>query len=343
MRMLIASIMLSILLYPVIYANGQVKGWPKGVVKIQYQSKADSTKQPALFYSPGGDKKVPLLVALHTWSGSYIQGGGQTTFAKWCIDQGWLFIHPNFRGPNWTPEGMGSEPAVGDILSAVEHVKAGFKVDTDRIYLVGVSGGGHASLLMAGRAPKVWAGVSAWCGISDIHQWWKEKKGGKYAKHIEKACGGNPDTDPAVADQCKKRSPLTYLQNAGMVNLDINAGVKDGRKGSVPFTHSLFAFNRVAKEADRIPAKDIELFYKDMVVPTHMKKPLSDPIYGKRKPLFRKTSQNCRVTIFDGGHEIVHAAALNWLAKQRRGKDAVWVTKDSADLKTTDKDAASGL
>ncbi|MFO1440184.1 MAG: hypothetical protein U1F81_17820 [Verrucomicrobiaceae bacterium] len=34
------------------------------------------------------------------------------------------------------------------------------------------------------------------------------------------------------------------------------------------------------------------------------------------------------MTIFEGGHEIVHQAALNWLAKQRKGQPAVWEIKD---------------
>ena len=33
--------------------------------------------------------------------------------------------------------------------------------------MLGFSGGGHAALLLAGRA-EVWAGVSVWCGISDL-------------------------------------------------------------------------------------------------------------------------------------------------------------------------------
>jgi hypothetical protein len=39
-------------------------------------------------------------------------------------------------------------------------------------------------------------------------------------------------------------------------------------------------------------------------------------------------SGNTRVTIFEGGHEIVHQAALNWLAKQRRGQPPVWEVQE---------------
>ena len=43
-----------------------------------------------------------------------------------------------------------------------------------------------------------------------------------------------------------------------------------------------------------------------------------DPSYEKKKPLFRRMSAKARVTLFDGGHELVSGAALAWLSKQRK-------------------------
>src|SRR5690606_41341630 len=51
---------------------------------------------------------------------------------------------------------------------------------------------------------------------------------------------------------------------------------------------------------------------------------LKDALYGENAPLFRKTHGKVRVTIFQGGHEIVHEAALNWLAAQRKSQPVVW-------------------
>ena len=69
-------------------------------------------------------------------------------------------------------------------------------VDESRVYLIGVSGGGHMAMLMAGRHPELWAGVSAWCGIADIAQWYgdhtKDSKPDKYAQNIEAALGHAP-------------------------------------------------------------------------------------------------------------------------------------------------------
>ena len=287
--------------------------------------------------------RKPLLVTLHTWS--YDSRQPESAHAQWCIQNGWCFIHPDFRGPNSTPQALGSELVVHDIVSAVQYAKTTCAIDANRIYLIGVSGGGHAALLMAGRRPDIWAGVSAWCGISDIRQWWAEKKAARqgYATHIEKACGGPPDINTKSAEECRKRSPLTYLKNAGGVNLDINAGVKDGRSGSVPFSHSLNAFNAVAQDKDRIDVRDIARFYQEMKAPPHLDNDVIDPLYGKRMPLFRKISRNVRVTIFDGGHEIIHSAGLNWLAQQRKDRAAVWDIRRKAQFQTSDQDAESGL
>ena len=293
--------------------------WPSQIKEISYISLADATSQPALFYAPKSDKPVPLLVALHTWSGDYMQN--KTPYGIWCIEKGWAVIHPNFRGPNNGPSATGSDKAVKDIISAVDYAKANANIDTRRIYLVGNSGGGHAALLMAGRTPEIWAGVSAWVPIADLKQWYLEckKTGQSYADDIVKSCGGLPGKSLAVDFEYKSRSPVTYLKNADGLPLDINAGIMDGHSGgSVPISHSLKAFNIVASEKDRISEEDIEYFVTKAQVPPHLKKPVEDPTYGGQRPLFRRISGKARITIFDGGHSIIPNAALTWLSKQKK-------------------------
>lgn len=325
--------------------TGNKMNWPKDIKKIKYHCKVDSSLQPALTYVPqNASDKRPLLVGLHTWGFGYEQGGGETVYARWCIQNDWLFIHPDFRGSNTKPEAMGSKYVVSDILDAVEYMKENYPVDTERIYLVGVSGGGHAALLMAGLAPDVWAGVSAWCGISDIKKWWKQTKdaGLGYYEQIESACNGCPDTDQAAAKECLKRSPISYLQNAKSVNLDINAGVRDGRDGSVPFSQSLYAFNKVAESNDIIDDEAIEAYYNDLILPSAGNQNISESLYGKHTPLFVKTSSNARVVVFDGGHEIVHLAALNWVRQQRKGVNASWMIDKPVSIDVLDKETKSG-
>ena len=305
---------LALLLLSTISLCGQVR-------EVRIKSSLDGSEQPAFFYAPkAGKKPVPLLVALHTWSGDYRQKS-YPQFPKWCADQGWAYIHPNFRGPNRNPSATGSDLAVQDVLDAVGYVRKNTEVDENRILLVGASGGGYMSLMMAGRAPDLWAGVSAWVPISDLSAWHAQTKAKKlkYYREIEKSCGGSPGKSKEVDDQYRRRSPLTHLPKAkGKVRLDINAGIFDGHKGSVPVSHSLLAFNAVAAEADHLTQAQIDEFARKPQKMKGLAQPIDDPGYGNKKPLFRRVSGKARVTLFDGGHELIPPAAIAWLAKQTK-------------------------
>ncbi len=297
-----------------------VKDWPGEVREIHYPSAADNSSQPALFYTPSGSQPRPLLVALHSWSADYRQSAS-APYAEWCLKHGWTFIHPNFRGPNNKPDATGSELAVKDILSAVDYARSTSNIDPERIYLVGVSGGGYGALLLAGRAPKLWTAVSAWVPISDLKAWYFEsvKRKQKYAHDIELACGGKPEPGSTAEKECERRSGITYLPQAIGLPLDINAGIHDGHKGSVPVSQTLNAFNAVAAAKDRLSEQDIAFFTQEAQVPPTLKsEAVNDSTYGSRTVLFRRQSGPARVTIFEGSHEIVPEAALAWLAKQHK-------------------------
>ena len=340
------SLLLFLIGAPMLVSADEVKGWPKQVQSVEYPASIDKSQQPMLVFTAKSKEKRPLLVGLHTWSAGYTQAGGEAVYARWSIEKDWHFIHPHFRGPNKTPDACGSEKVVQDIIDAVEYMTKHHNVDSNRIYLVGASGGGHTSLLMAGRAPDIWAGVSAWVPISDLHVWWQQKDTGKHAKYarqIEKVVGGRPDQKNEALQQCIKRSPITYLQNASGVNLDINAGITDGHSGgSVPFTHSLYAFNKVVPEKNRIDSEWIEEFYRKQTLPAGFEKANRDPLYEKKQVVFRKIHRNSRVSIFQGKHEIIHNAALNWLAQQRKDKPANWNVTTEDTFKTRESESASG-
>lgn len=282
--------------------------------EITYTSSADNSQQPAMFYAPDSKEPVPLVVALHTWGGDYKQDFHKG-IEQWCLKNGWAYIHPNFRGPNVRPEATCSELVVNDILSAVEYAKRAAKIDLKAVYLVGTSGGGYASLVMAGRHPETWAAVSAWVPIYDLKAWYfeSEKRGNQnYCQDIVRSCGGVPGQNAEADEECRKRSPLTYLAKAKGLAMHIDAGIGDTL---VPIGHSLHAFNELADPKDRLAEDDIRLFVEKAVVPPHLKEAISDSSYGQSRPLFRRTSGNATVTIFQGGHELVPEAAMAWFQK----------------------------
>jgi dipeptidyl aminopeptidase/acylaminoacyl peptidase len=149
-------------------------GWNRAVRDVTYPTDADGTRQPMMFYAPRTDDARPLLVALHSWSATYRQGASAIC-AEWAIANDWAFIHPHFRGRNVRPEATGSELVIADVLSAIDYAKQNARVDERRIYSVGWSGVGHLALLLAGREPAIWAGVSAWVPISDLNAWYRER------------------------------------------------------------------------------------------------------------------------------------------------------------------------
>ncbi len=275
------------------------------LTEISYPCSSDNSMQKAMWYAPKAQKPVPLLVGLHTWSGNYKQGSGKAYY-KEAKKRGWAFIFPNFRGPNKTPDAMCSDKAVQDIVDAVKYARQHANIAPDRIYLCGASGGGLMAMQMAGRHPEIWAGVSAWCGISNIKAWhaYNKKKKSGYYKHIESALQGSPDTDQTAAKQAERRSPVTWLKNAKGLPLDIWHGAKDR---VVPSTEGQNAFAAVTGKP----------------VPNDREHP--DKI-GKCRILSRKTADNTRLTIFDSGHTIFYPVAIEWLSFQRKGKPAVWKT-----------------
>jgi dipeptidyl aminopeptidase/acylaminoacyl peptidase len=292
---------------------------------IDIPSSKDGTLQKVIYWRPesaahdAAGPAVPLVVFLHSWSGGFEQGPPWIAQAK---KLGWVLVAPDFRGPNSRPEACASDLASQDIIDAVEYAKAHARIDTDRIYLVGGSGGGHMSLVMAARAPGLWAGVSAWVPISDLTAWHAESSVRKnnYAKMIEQCCGGKPG--PATEAQYRHRSPLFHLAAAKGVPLDINTGIHDGHTGSVPVSHSLRAFNVLAATDKQVPAEAIDFMVRERKIPTSLVAETQADPERQKAVLFRRSSRNARVTVFEGGHESESSAGVLWLARQRKGQPA---------------------
>lgn len=296
--------------------------WDKKVQRITYLTSADNTRQPMMFYKPETGEARPLVVALHSWSDDYTQTDS-VIYSEWCIANDWNFIHPHFRGANRGPQTTGSELVIADVLSAIDYAKANGRVDESRIYAIGWSGGGYLGLLLAGRAPEIWAGVSACGPILDLNAWYEESRrlGTKYVGEIAASCGGRPIDETPAAAECRKRSPVAYLERARDIPIDLIHGIHDGRTRAHPVSvsHSLRAFNLLAAPQDRLTEEQILSFTNDAQVPAslHDATPANSN-EGDLKVLFRRQSANVRLTVFDGGHVKHTEAAFRWLNEQRR-------------------------
>jgi len=96
------------------------------------------------------------------------------------------------------------------------------------------------------------------------------------------------------------------------------AGVQRGGRGPAPPSWPS-KFGGRGGEAEgwgnegRIGEADIAYIVARAAIPPHLAGDWSDPLYGERRVLFRRQSGNARITLFDGGHEIIYGAALGWL------------------------------
>lgn len=294
------------------------------LTEMKFISSLDQTEQPVLFHAPASatEQKTPILVFLHSWSGDYRQNNSD--WLREAVTRGWIYLHPNFRGRNDHPEACGSRLARQDILDALALMSSRFQLDPECIYLAGVSGGGHMSMLMAGHHPDRFSAVSAWVGISDLEDWHrfhlKKNMENGYHRMIEASLGGAPGVSPERDADYRDRSPIHWLHRTGDLPVELAAGVHDGHTGSVPVSHSLRAFNVIARAGGYPMVTDDEL--NQLTVNRSLRNPMpsdlaTDETLG-RKIHLRRIAGVSRVTVFEGGHEGLPAAACGWLQQQRR-------------------------
>ncbi|MCD4770481.1 MAG: hypothetical protein K8R35_09980, partial [Bacteroidales bacterium] len=117
--------------------------WSKDFEIVEIKSKLDDNIQKAYFYKSKSDKLRPLLISLHTWSGNYNQ---IDELAELCKSKDLNYIHPDFRGANITKNACCSELAINDIDESITYAIENSNSDTTEIFVIGVSGGGYATL-----------------------------------------------------------------------------------------------------------------------------------------------------------------------------------------------------
>lgn len=295
--------------------------WNEAFNQVSITSSSDGKAQKAMVYISKSKTPKPLIVSLHTWSGDYTQ---KDPLCKEIVARDWNYIHPNFRGANRTPDAMGSPLVISDIEDAIKFALAHTNSDPDDVHIVGVSGGGYATLLSYMNVKYPVKSFSAWAPISDIEAWYWESVGRKqkYAKDILKSLGNDGNFSH---EEARKRSPLFHKLPKELrkdSKLLIYEGVHDGYKGSVPITHAINMYNRVVGELkygeatlDAImphATSDSVLVSEKEIINLVTKR--YNPYFDKKQLLFDRNIylyrkfQNVELTIFEGGHEQIEQA-----------------------------------
>lgn len=294
------------------------KDWPEPFREVEIPSSADGKTQKAFFYPSQSEAPQPLVVSLHTWSGDYTQ---KDPLVAQILENDWNYIHPDFRGPNYTPEACGSPLVISDIDDAIDFALENANVDANNIHIIGVSGGGYATLLAWMQSRHKVRTFSAWAAIADIGKWYHETqaRGLKYAKHIALATTG--DSTALDIEEAKSRSPIfmqTQVASRKNSKLFIYTGVHDGYTGSVPISHSLEIYNKIVRDLD--PEAVTHLIPVEVSKRLLSARRLPESDYGRIgdcKIHYRQQyADQLMLTIFEGGHEMLVDEALKHVPGQ---------------------------
>ena len=218
-------------------------------LEVEIISSADQQIQPAIFYKSTSRKKKPLIIKLHSWSSDYLK---EDPLAEKILERNWNYLHPNFRGPNNTPEACGSPFVISDIEDAIDFAIKNANVDKKEIHIIGGSGGAYATLLCYMKLRHRINSFTAWNPITNLVDWYYESLGRrlKYADDILLATSSDEKLN---TEEAMRRSPI-FLTYPGKIRdesmLFIYHGIHDGYEGQVPITHSLNFYNELVKNID---------------------------------------------------------------------------------------------
>jgi predicted peptidase len=223
------------------------------------------------------------------------------------------YIFPNFRGVNNHIKACCSNYVISDIDEAIDWAIKYMKVDKSQIYVVGVSGGGYATLAMYMKSRHNIKAFSAWVPISDLENWYIEsvERKNKYATEIIKCTS---ETESFNVIKARERSPIywtTPIRERKNSLLQIFAGIHDGHNGSVPISHSINFYNKlladhgISDSSAYVSRKDLlqMLNEQTFAASTHL-------TIGDRAVHYQKKTKHFMLTIFEGGHEMLSKEVL---------------------------------
>lgn len=286
---------------------------PNFLKKDSIQSTLDKNTQVFYYDKSTSPKPQPLVVELHSWSNTI--DSQKEILAEQAHAKNWNYIFPNFRGVNNHPKACCSELVIADIDEAIDWALKNMNINPKKIYVIGNSGGGYATMAMYMKSRHKIRTFSAWSSISDLATWYEEsvERKNKYAAEIIQCTSANGIFDDQKA---RERSPLfweTPLKKRKRSYLQIYAGIHDGYTGSVPISHSIKFYNKLlidTEETDNaryVSAEDAATMLTTQSFPT--KKNIKK--IDNRAILYQKSSKRIKLTIFEGTHEILRNVALD--------------------------------
>lgn len=166
-------------------------------VNLQTYTGADNLEQRVIVQQPASyvpGSAVPLVIACHGRGGRDFDALIWNGLAMAANQRGWLLACPDLRGdPSrqvfYTPS-IGIQ---GDLQNMIATLKQRYSIDSNRIYIMGMSQGGMFASVLAAKAPDVFAALAELKGPTSLTNWYGELsdywKGVLYSE-----LGGTPGT-----------------------------------------------------------------------------------------------------------------------------------------------------
>lgn len=275
------------------------KSWKEPFKKVEIPSNMDGTNQKAYYYKSPYEKKVPLIVSLHSWAGDYAQLDNE--LSKFAVESEFNYIHPDFRGINNTQQACGSELSMSDINDSIQYAIDHGNVDLENIFVVGGSGGAYSALCFYSATQYPINSYIVWSPITDLISWHDQSiiRKSRYWKDI---LNGTNSKESLDIEEARKRSPLYRYMPESDSKLFIFSGYHDGYNDApVPVTHSLNFYN---KYVDRFNGNESDyISERDIILLTAREMQETDETIERKKVFYSRKFQNAQITIFDGGHD----------------------------------------
>lgn len=285
---------------------------------VEIKSPQDGDVQKAYFYNSKSNTPKPLIVSLHSWSANYTQ---PDTLALLSKENDINYIHPNFRGENWNKNACCSNLVISDIDAAIDYAISHAAVDTTKIYVIGRSGGGYATLSMFMKSRHKIKKFSAWVPLTDLVTWYNETRARKfrYADDILTCTHStNGVLDLKVAWE---KSPMywpTPIEKLNDSRIEIFTGVYDGLTDSnpIPITQAINFYNKLLTDVKESDSSKYVSSSETLRL-LQLKRPTVDfGQIGGRDIWLTKESHHIRLTLFTGEHEMLHRFAFDNLTKE---------------------------
>lgn len=273
------------------------KKWP-----AEFSKAATDAGQPVYMHSAKGDLPRPLVISLHTWSGGFDQ---QDQLASYAIKNNWNYVHPHVQGANDNPSACLSDAVVKDVNDAYAWAARTMNVDPKNVIIVGASGGAYTALGSMLKSDVPAKAYFAWVPITDLAAWRLQSKtrNQKYMADVAK-CAAVDGTYSVAEARARSPQHMPLEEGRRYPNLYLYTGINDGFNGSVPVSHAILFYNKMALHY----GADVDsIIDAEQMAAMTTRASLADPedMIGDRDVYMRKSLPGLSMTVFEGSHEML--------------------------------------